>query len=305
MTCSSTLIILGFLLVHVSCLVNAKENSKRTISQQQHVYTISLKAKHTSRLEAECPSHIYDNILSLIRQCQDKRDVTDFTNHPTTKAVTQKSDTETSRTETSAHNSGATTPKTTTQTTNGATSAKRSGTTPASTSGTESATTEGGIKVSSTPIDEKQTTNDMKDLPTQCTAPWTLNLTESFRIIRSLDSSDLNRDYLYLDSGRFWFRFQGKAGNRLADACPKSDYPPGGCGWNGYGPYSTSYSYWSNSSMPDTPGKTNQIVLYKGCEPKLSDIYRGLATRCSLDDNGLVYHIVDKISTYAVVCGME
>ena len=235
--------------------------------------------------------------MSLIKQCQDNRDVADFTNHTTIKTVTPKSNTKTSRTVTSTHNSVATTPETTTQTTNTAICA--------TTTATASTTTEGGIKVSSTPADDKRTSNGMKDLPTQCTSPWTLNLTESFRIIRSSDSSDLQRDYLYLDSGRFWFRFQGKAGNRLADVCPKNDHPPGGCGWNRYGLYSTSYSYWSNSSMPDTPGKTNQIVLYKGCEPKLSDIYRGLATRCSLDDNGLVYHIVDKISTYAVVCGME
>ena len=289
------LLILFFFLCTESVSLKGPKNDN---SKKQDVYTISLKAKQTSRLEAECPSHIYDNIVSLIKQCQDNRDVADFTNHTTIKTVTPKSN-QTSRTVSSTHNSVATTPETTTQTTNALISA--------TTSATKSTTTEGGIKVSSTPTDEKQKSNGMKDLPTQCTSPWTLNLTESFRIIRSSDSSDLKRDYLYLDSGRFWFRFQGKAGNRLADVCPKNDYPPGGCGWNGYGYRwsGTSYSYWSNSSMPDTPGKTIQIVLYKGREPKTSDIYRGLATRCTLDDNGLVYKIVDEISTYAVVCGME
>ena len=56
---------------------------KNDNSKQQDVYTINLRAKQTSRLEAECPGHIYRNILKLIRRCEENQDAANITNHLT------------------------------------------------------------------------------------------------------------------------------------------------------------------------------------------------------------------------------
>ena len=267
------------LFVYEICKFKGSENDN---SKKQDVYTINMRAKQTSRLEAECPSHIYRNILKLIRRCEENRDADNLTNH----LINHRADVNDQ---------------------NSLTSTEPVPPEEATTFLTHSITSSYKIidveAMISSEGDARPTSGSPKvHLPQQCTSPWTLNLTEAYRIQHTDRSGSIPSDEGHLGAGRVWFRFQGAAGNQLATTCPKKyNYSTRtyGCGW-----YSTfSASYWSNSTMPDRVGQTNQIVLYRGPTPMPKDVYRGLATRCSENKTDLVYKIVDVISSSAVVCG--
>jgi len=53
-----------------------------------------------------------------------------------------------------------------------------------------------------------------------------------------------------LANGRPWFRFAGKAGNKLLDTCP----PPRSCG--------SHIGFWSNAIMPSEVGVATQVRAY-------------------------------------------
>ena len=220
--------------------------SKNDNSKQQDVYTISLRAKQTSRLEAACPSHIYRNILKLIRRCEENRDDANVTNHLTNHRADINDQISQASTEP--------VPKEETKTF----SAKAS---------TSHKIIDVEAMINSEGDARPSSGSPTVHLPLKCTSLWTLNLTEAYRIQRADANSLLSHpsDKGHLGAGRVWFRFQGAAGNQLATTCPKKyNYSTRtyGCGWHSF-----SSSYWSNSTMPDRIGQTNQNCLIQRTYP--------------------------------------
>ena len=273
--------------VWAAVVTNARpQHNLKSSGGSQHRVSIGLKAKQVNRHEATCPMHIYESILELMEQCNEEH----------------KEDNKTKSTDKVLITGGQTTPASSAL----ATSEEPANplTTTAVPTTVESVMSTATTTVNSTngeSVSPHESISIPSVLPPQCSSDWTLNLTEGFRN-RTRYQSELMKDNHFLDSGRYWFRFQGSAGTQLANLCPSRGYPyPYGCGWY---TGSTNYAYWSNSTMPKTVGETTQIRFYYGCNPNNYDVYRGLATRCTDDIGGLVYNFVDSMrQTMGVVCG--
>ena len=273
--------------VWAAVMIDARSQHNPTSSGgSQHQVSIGLKAKQVDRHEATCPMHIYESILKLMEQCN----------------IGHKEENKTA----SIHNVMITRGTTTSASSSAATSEEPD--IPLSTTAVPT-TVESVISTATTTVNSTngesvqphKSISILSVLPPQCSSDWTLNLTESFRY--QSRSQSLGTDYHFLDSGRYWFRFQGSAGTQLASSCPSRNYQYGrdyGCGWY----QSISYAYWSNSTVPKTVGETKQIQFYHGCNPDNYDVYRVLATRCTDDIGGLVYNFVDSMrQNMGVVCG--
>jgi len=97
-------------------------------------------------------------------------------------------------------------------------------------------------------------------------------------------------------NGRPWFRFAGKAGNKLLDTCP----PPYSCG--------THSGIWSNATMPSEVGVATQVRAYRswtdGCYQY--PIYIKVM-RCSTPSHhDFIYQYADTSNVcHYTFCGMK
>jgi len=124
--------------------------------------------------------------------------------------------------------------------------------TPTSTSTITSASTVTSASTSTSTVIVESTTTS-KPLPLECQTAT--NLTESWRAdnegmrltANNSTACDLRQ---MVANGRPWFRFAGKAGNKLLDTCP----PPYSCG--------SDIGFWSNATMPSEVGVATQVTVY-------------------------------------------
>ena len=101
-----------------------------------------------------------------------------------------------------------------------------------------------------TTISSHSTDGNFTSLPSQCTSPNTVSLTELWRNNYRGGRQYFSDAGIY-DEGRTWFRFTGKAGSRLINTCPYKY----SCGSSG--------AYWSDDRMPTKVGETLDFYMYE------------------------------------------
>ena len=154
------------------------------------------------------------------------------------------------------------------------------------------------IPTYNTTTSSPSTDGNFTSLPSQCTSPKTVNLTESWRN-NYPRKGPLHSDTGTYDEGRTWFRFTGKAGSQLKNICPKQY----SCGSSG--------AYWSDDPMPSTVGGTLDFYMYESYHnTKLYECktnqrkFKSQATLCS-PDGDYVYLLEGKMSGKDdTLCGM-
>ncbi|KAF6035055.1 UMOD [Bugula neritina] len=169
--------------------------------------------------------------------------------------------------------------------------------TPISTStSTVTSTSTSTVTPTSTVTVESTTTS--KPFPLECQTAR--NLTESWRAdnkgMRLRPNNTVICDTgTMIANGRPWFRFAGKAGNKLLDTCP----PPDSCG--------SHSGIWSNATMPSEVGVATQVRAYgswiDGCYQH--QIYIKVM-RCSTpSQHDFIYQYAGEDVCHYSFCGMK
>ena len=248
-----------------------------------------LPHKETMQIEYK----VYNHIQLLLMQCYSETSTErnrDETETASTSTTTQIQSTTTATQTTTATTPFQTTTTTSIPTTTTATSTSTTNPTPTTTTTTPTSTT----------TFTQTTTTYYDTLPSECISSSTRTLADSWRK-NSPRVSPYNTDLGTLDGGRAWFRFWGAAGSLLKNTCPTQR----SCGSDG--------AFWSDSPLPTRVGETINITFYESYH--YSSVYadscrvlnfRGRATRCSEDREGVVYIMDDDMSGGAdTFCGMD
>jgi len=144
-----------------------------------------------------------------------------------------------------------------------------------------------------------ESTRTSKPLPLECQTAT--NLTESWRAdnkgMRLRPNNTVICDTgTMIANGRPWFRFAGKAGNKLLDTCP----PPDSCG--------SHSGIWSNDTMPSEVGVATQVRAYgswlRGCYQH--PIYIRVMGCSTPSQHDFIYQYADtSTACHYSFCGMK